>query len=96
MKKEEICECQSNPLARVTLAPGLSSLLVNRALGKQITLSTHRDLSSEQYYPLFELLGPDLKLETKAFKDKRTVSQGEIILKLEKIILHRQKQLNEG
>ena len=28
-----MCECQGNPLARVTLALGLPYLLVNRALG---------------------------------------------------------------
>ena len=29
-----MCECQGNPLARVTLALGLPYLLVNRALSK--------------------------------------------------------------
>ena len=40
-----MCECQSNPLARVTLALGLPYLLVNRALTRVHCVTNYTKMS---------------------------------------------------
>ena len=42
-----MCECQGNPLARVTLALGLPYLLVNRALASLSATGIRRDMFLE-------------------------------------------------
>ena len=38
-----MCECQGNPLARVTLALGLPYLLVNRALDECLVITNTKE-----------------------------------------------------
>ena len=48
-----MCECQGNPLARVTLALGLPYLLVNRALGGTIFTKTWGEVFFAQFLEIF-------------------------------------------
>ena len=67
-----MCDCQGNPLARVTLALGLPYLLVNRAL---ITTAQHPDSILTQFvwyeFPLFvEVISLNLFSYTVPLKSK--------------------------
>ena len=60
-----MCECQGNPLARVTLALGLPYLLVNRAL--KVTIQIRKSMSKGENSEL------KVDFESENFKFKLTI-----------------------